>query len=58
VRLGATGRVEAAAHLHRDRIAREVLAVEFTIVPLGDAGARATRVEVDGEPVTIELERV
>ena len=29
VRLGATGRIEAAAHLHRDWIAREVLAVEF-----------------------------
>jgi isoleucyl-tRNA synthetase len=56
VRLGATGRVEAAAHLHRDWIAREVLAVELAVEPVvADATAR---VEVDGEPVTIELERV
>jgi len=57
VRLGATGRVGAAAHLHRDWIAREVLAVEFEIVALTDAGEGATRVDVDGEPVTIEIER-
>ncbi len=31
VRLGATGRLEAAAHRHRDWIAREVLAVEFDV---------------------------
>ncbi len=57
VRLGAGGRVEAAAHLHRDWIAREVLAVEFAVVPLADAGEQAIRVDVDGELVTIELER-
>ena len=40
VRLGATGRVEAAAHLHRDWIAREVLAVEFDgATPAGHATA-------------------
>jgi isoleucyl-tRNA synthetase len=55
VRLGATGRIEAAAHLHRDRIAREVLAVEFTLDPSFRAG---TALEVDGETVFVALERV
>jgi isoleucyl-tRNA synthetase len=62
VRLFAAGRVEAAAHAHRDWIAREVLAVEFEVRPLdgapGDAPADATRVDVDGDAVAIELERV
>jgi isoleucyl-tRNA synthetase len=31
VRLGATGRIEAAVHLHRDWIAREVLAVSVEV---------------------------
>jgi len=57
VRLGATGRVEAAAHLHRDWIAREVLAVAFEIgAPAADAGAAG--LEVDGDAVSIELVRV
>jgi isoleucyl-tRNA synthetase len=56
VRLGATGRVEAAAHLHRDWIAREVLAVELAVEPVVNDGV--TRVDVDGEPVSVDLERV
>ena len=55
VRLGATGLVEAAAHLHRDRIAREVLAVELTVEPVVVDGV--ARVDVDGEPVSVDLER-
>ncbi len=53
VRLGATGRIEAAAHLHRDRIAREVLAVEFDLTT---PDADATRVELDGETVSVALQ--
>ncbi len=56
VRLGATGRVEAAAHAHRDWIAREVLAVEFEVV--AGVADDAPRVEVDGDAVSVELERV
>jgi isoleucyl-tRNA synthetase len=56
VRLGATGRVEAAAHLHRDWIAREVLAVDLAVEPVVNDGV--TRVDVDGEPVSVDLERV
>ncbi len=54
VRLGATGRVEAAAHAHRDWIAREVLAVEFDVV----AGVTddAPRVDVDGDAVSVEFD--
>jgi isoleucyl-tRNA synthetase len=55
VRLGATGRVEAAAHLHRDWIAREVLAVEFDVDAPSGTG---TVLDVDGEPVSISLVRV
>jgi isoleucyl-tRNA synthetase len=55
VRLGATGRVEAAAHLHRDWIAREVLAVEFEV----DASfLGGTALDVDGATVSVWLERV
>jgi isoleucyl-tRNA synthetase len=54
VRLGATARVEAAAHAHRDWIAREVLAVELEITALFDAG---TTFEIDGDTVTLELVR-
>ena len=50
VRLGATGRVEAAAHLHRDRIAREVLAVEFDVVTSPTPTRRASK--LDGETVS------
>jgi isoleucyl-tRNA synthetase len=56
VRLGTSGRVEAAAHAHRDWIAREVLAVDFDVVagPAEDA----PRVDVDGDAVSVVLERV
>jgi isoleucyl-tRNA synthetase len=55
VRLGASGRVEAAAHLHRDWIAREVLAVEFEVDPSFHGG---TALDVDGATVSVWLERV
>jgi isoleucyl-tRNA synthetase len=54
----ASGRVEAAAHAHRDWIAREVLAVEFTVRPLADAPANAARLDLDGDEVAVLLERV
>ncbi len=55
MRIGAAGRVEAAAHHHRDWIAREVLAVELDVV----AGAPASAdLEVDGVPVALEISRV
>jgi isoleucyl-tRNA synthetase len=54
VRLGASGRVEAAAHAHRDWIAREVLAVEFAV---GAPEPDAASVELDGETVTVALAR-
>jgi hypothetical protein len=55
VRLGATDRVEAAAHLHRDWIAHEVLAVEFEVDPSFLGG---TALDVDGATVSVWLERV
>jgi isoleucyl-tRNA synthetase len=55
VRLGAQGRVEAAAHSHREWIAREVLAVEFEVVGSLDG---APTFELDGETVAVEIARV
>jgi isoleucyl-tRNA synthetase len=55
VRVGADGRAAAAIHLHRDWIAREVLAVEFDMVS-GPVGIAPT-FDVDGEPVGIEIDR-
>jgi isoleucyl-tRNA synthetase len=49
----ATGDVLAAAEAHADWIAGEVLATSFT---LGDGGPHT--LEVDGEQVTVSLERV
>jgi isoleucyl-tRNA synthetase len=57
VRIGARGRVEAAAHAHRDRIAREVLAVELEIAAPHAADGAST-VEIDGDVVQVELSRV
>jgi isoleucyl-tRNA synthetase len=54
VRIVAGGLVEAGAHRHRDWIARETLAVDFVVE--GDAIGAGT-VEVDGDPVRIEIER-
>jgi isoleucyl-tRNA synthetase len=54
----ASGRVEAAVHAHRDWIAREVLAVEFTVHPLAGAPIDAARVEVDGDEIAIRLTKV
>jgi len=55
VRVIATGRVEAAAHRYRDRIAREVLAVEFDVQ---SGSVEQATVEIDGEPVGLEISRV
>ena len=57
VRLGATGRVEAAAHRHRDWIAREVLAVEFDARRRRGCADATPTVEIDGESVPVALER-
>jgi isoleucyl-tRNA synthetase len=54
LRIGATGRVEAAAHAHRDWIAGEVLAVELEVTAPFDGG---TTLEVDGDTVTLDLTR-
>jgi isoleucyl-tRNA synthetase len=56
LRLGTTGRIFAAAHASRDRIAREVLAVEIDVLPTLDVEGADT-VDVDGEPVALLLER-
>jgi len=56
-RIGATGLVYAAAHAHRDWIAGEVLAVELDVEGSLEIPG-AARVEVDGEPVALLLERV
>jgi isoleucyl-tRNA synthetase len=59
LRIFATGRIEAAAHAHRDWIAREVLAIQCDIEPVTAAPSDAvTWVELDGEPVGLALERV
>jgi len=58
VQVFASGRVEAAVHAHRDWIAREVLAVAFDVLPLGDAPADATHVAIDGEDVAMVVRRV
>ena len=52
VHLGVSGRVEAAAHLHRDRIASEVLAVEFVVDPSFRGGVELA---LDGDAVFVEL---
>jgi isoleucyl-tRNA synthetase len=57
VRVHADGRVEAALHAHRDWVAREVLAVEFDVLPLADAPDHATSVELDDDVVAVVLER-
>jgi isoleucyl-tRNA synthetase len=54
VRLGASGRVEAAVHAHRDWIAREVLAVAFETTAPFDGGAT---LELDGDTITLDLVR-
>jgi isoleucyl-tRNA synthetase len=55
LRIVATGRVEAAAHLHRDWIAREALAVELDVLP---GTPERVDLEVDREAVGLELSRV
>jgi isoleucyl-tRNA synthetase len=55
LRLGVSGWVEAAAHAHRDWIAREVLATEFDVA--GTVDPEAIVVEVEGAPVSFLLAR-
>jgi isoleucyl-tRNA synthetase len=56
VRVVTSGRTEAAAHLHRDWIARETLAVDFEVE--GDAlGAGAPTPEGEGPAVRFEIDR-
>ncbi|HXY92017.1 MAG TPA: isoleucine--tRNA ligase [Acidimicrobiia bacterium] len=55
VRVVARDRVHAAAHEHRDRIAREVLAVTFAVE--GDALAPEATTTIDGVPVALEVTR-
>jgi isoleucyl-tRNA synthetase len=58
VRVVANERVYAAAHRHRDWIARETLAEEFEVEgdALLDEGSATTK--LDGEPVRLEISRV
>ncbi len=58
VQVFAEGRVAAAAHAHRDWIAREVLAVEFEVLPLADAPTGASNIDLDGDVVAIVLVKV
>jgi isoleucyl-tRNA synthetase len=55
VRIAVGGRLQAAVHAHRDRIAADVLAVSFELV--GELPG-ATELEVDGEPLTLAIEQV
>jgi isoleucyl-tRNA synthetase len=55
LRLGVSGWVEAAAHAHRDWIAREVLATEIDVA--GTVDRDAIVVEVEGAPVSFALTR-
>ena len=57
LQIGATGRVFAAAHAHRDWIAGEVLAIEISVEGTLEI-AGAAPMDVDGEPVVVLLERV
>ena len=50
--LAASGRLGAAIHLHRDRIAADVLAVSFELV---DELPGATVLDVDGEPLALDI---
>jgi isoleucyl-tRNA synthetase len=66
LRVGVTGRVEAAVHRHRDWIAREVLATSFEIVTgdLAEASSATTSsattssATIDDEAVGLQIERV
>jgi len=60
VRIAASGRLGAAIHLHRHRIATDVLAVSFELVddlPV-DGQADATVLDVDGEPLGLDIAKV
>jgi isoleucyl-tRNA synthetase len=55
VQVGASGRLGAAVHLHRDRIAADVLAVSFEVV---DELPGAAVLDVDGEAFALEITKV
>jgi isoleucyl-tRNA synthetase len=58
LRLQATGRVAAALHAHRDRIAREVLATEWSVdTSSGGPGATDHVAQVEGETIGVAIER-
>ncbi len=52
VRIAASGRLGAAIHLHRDRIAADVLAVSFELL---DELPGAPELDVDGEPLGLDI---
>ena len=52
VRVAAGGRLGAAIHLHRDRIAADVLAVSFELL---DELPGATVLDVDGEALALSI---
>jgi isoleucyl-tRNA synthetase len=54
VSITATGHVEAAAHRHREWIAREVLALELDVRP---GPVERADLEIDGEAVALEISR-
>ena len=54
VRIAAGGRLGAAIHLHRDRIAADVLAVSFELL---DELPGAPELDVDGEPLVLDIAR-
>jgi isoleucyl-tRNA synthetase len=57
VRYAATGDLARVVERHRDWIMTEVLATEFTPFE-GPAPDPATTIEIAGEPITLQLERV
>ncbi|MFI5046082.1 MAG: isoleucine--tRNA ligase [Acidimicrobiia bacterium] len=58
LRVQASGRVGAAVHAHRDRIAGEVLATEFAIdTASGGPGITDHTAEIDGETISVAIER-
>jgi isoleucyl-tRNA synthetase len=57
VELWCTGRIEAAAHAHRDWIGREVLAVDLVLTADGPPAA-VDVFPVEGEAVGLAIERV
>jgi len=55
VLIAAGGRLGAAIHLHRDRIAADVLAVSFELLDASDELPDATVLDVDGESLALDI---